>query len=146
MDSDLFLNLGEQRIFIAPNAIKVKTTRVIREKMGDVKSKYSPYNKVPRKPKESGEDWTKRYLDFIGETSKMEEGESPDTYKTRLLNPVDDNLDYTFDALKALAEVFGQGEKVTKDSFEESVIGDVNAFISKILKKAKYPATEFEDS
>lgn len=144
--SDLCLNVGEHRIFIS--RIKVKDTRKVREKMTEIKAKHSPYNKVPRKPEETGEQWTERYLEYIGETNVRGKDEDLESYKLRVLSPtsLEDDLEYMFDILKGIAELFAQGEKVTKDSFEEVDTDEALGFIIKVLKKAKYPTAEFESS
>ena len=145
-DADLFLNLGELRIFIEPNAVTVKKTREIRTAMTAVKAKHSSYTKVPRKPKETSEQWTERYLEYIGQINVRKEKETEAAYLERVLSPtsLEDDLVYTFDVLKALATCFVQGEKVNDQSFECAVLEDVNNFIVRILKKCKYPTTEFE--
>lgn len=146
MDEDLFLNLGEYRIFIEPRSVTVKKTREIRAAMTSVKAKHSAYNKVPRKTKETAEDWTERYLEFISSINIRKEGESEDEYKERVLNPanIEDDLEYLKDVLKGLAGCFGQAEKVNDDSFELLILEEASNFIVRLLKKAKYPTAEFE--
>lgn len=145
-DSDLYVNLGTERIFIGPTDVKVKTTRKIREVMTQIKAKHSPYNKVPRLPNETGEAWTERYLEYIGQTNVMREDEDLEAYKARVLSPssLEDDLEYTKDILRGLAGLFGQDSKVTDENFDEAVLEDVCNFIVKLLKKAKYPTAEFE--
>lgn len=157
-NADLFLNVGAQRIFINPGSITVKMTRKIREAATKVKSKHSPLNKLPRKPNETGEDWTERWIEYIGKTNIKRPEESDEDYKLRILNPtsIEDDLDYLADMLIEIANLFdGQGSKITKTytdennmviegSFEHIVLEEACEFLVKILKKAKYPTLEFE--
>lgn len=159
MDSDLYLNCGTNRIFIGPTAVTVKKTKEIRKIMTEIKAKHSPYNKLSRLAGETGEEWTERYLEYIGNSNVRKENETDDEYKLRVLSPtaLEDDLDYLYDVLKGLASLFdAQDNKITQDVLDENgnviaegtfssvVVEEACNFIIKLLKKAKYPTTEFE--
>lgn len=146
MAGDIFLDLGDKRILINPKDIKVKKTITIRDKVIDVKAKYSPYKKVARHPEETGEKWTERYLEWLGKSAIRAKGEKEEVYFKRVLAPTafDENLAYFRDIVTVIATEFGQGEKVTDESWGEACPEDVTDFIVRILKKCKYPTEEFE--
>lgn len=144
--SDLFVNLGEHRLIINPKEITVGKTKIIRNRVLEIQKKYSPYTKVKRLPNESGEDWTTRYLEYLGQSAVRNEGEKDEDYLNRVLAPTthDENLKYYQDVLAALADEFGQGNKVTDESFDKVCLDDALGLIVKILKKCKFPTNDFE--
>ena len=146
MAGDVFINVGPERIFINMSEINFRRSIPIRDKMTKVKAKHSPYNKVPRHPKETGPDWTARYLEYLGKSAIRNETETDDEYLNRVLAPAgfEENLAYFKDALQAIAEEFNQGHKVTDEGFLDIDPDEYSKFMVRILKKCKYPTEEFE--
>lgn len=144
MDFDYFVIIGGVRLSINPHAITPNHSNKLNEKFTEARIKQHMYSKVPPKKDEKKEDWIKRYNDQIKKEEEKLKDELASDFVKRAIGDYGfkDNQDYMYDCLYAIAEVFDQATKVTKEGFANSSISDMNNFIARVCKKAKVP-TEF---
>ena len=109
-NEDEFLTIGQHDIFLNRKAFKVSDGRKLRELIDSVNADHHPYKKFPRKPKETTEQYLKRFNEHFGIENIREEGESDDKYMTRVSKDTfqEDELDRTFDVLTVIAEYTNQ--------------------------------------
>lgn len=145
-DMNIELVLGSLRLVIKPDDITVRKSKelkqnsleiiedfqkqieVLKEKINNIFDRYE--KDFEKREDESEEEYSRRSKDLLElqqkELDSLEKGDDIFALQQRLL--------------KSLAASFGQGEKVTDDSFESVSIPKMEKFLHEVYSKAKIPA------
>lgn len=148
----LELEVGEHRLVVDDKNILFDTIELLVEKLGEVNLKHSVFGRYPIADNESVEEWSERIKTVIEEMNeklqveKKQEGESLSAFLKRVQDPEISGIanEKYFDALKAIADVFGQGHKVTPESFKKTSAPLAQDFILNVLKKCKLSTSAYE--
>jgi hypothetical protein len=107
--------------------------------LSDANYKLSFFGKHPMADGESEEDWKKRCDAEIEEKNKKQEGETETDYVRRMLKIEATKPEVLFETLVAIAKVFGQEEKFTRERFNVTPYGAMKNFTRDVLKAGGFP-------
>lgn len=132
MAKPLTLAIGTQNLVVDPDTITLKKVKELARAVTEVRVKHSALTKYPRinidvkdekgnvteNRLETMEEYETRVKKELQESNTRVEDESEKDFVKRLQESGDDNQSFLFDQLKAIAQVFGQEDKVTEDAYD----------------------------
>jgi len=139
--ADYYLNIGGNQLTISPFAITPRKSLDLNEKITTLKIKFSPFGKLPPEDGESKEDYEKRFKEHFAKQDEGKDDETAEQFLERMYKSTQhsDNLDYLYECLLAVAEVFGKSGMVNKEAFMDLPMVSVNNFVVNVMTKAKVP-------
>lgn len=138
---DYYLDINGAKMTINPFNITPRMGAMLNEKITNARVAAFVSGKIAPEEGESKTDWIKRFNQHIKEENdKYQEEDAYSFIKRSVSTSVHkDNMQFMFDCLKSISEVFGQESKVTQDGFDNASVELMNNFICRICKKAKVP-------
>ena len=138
---DFYLDIGDKKIVINPSNISKREADKLNRKITQARIKNSAYGKLPPKEGETKPEYDKRYAEWAKEQDAKLKDETMEEFTQRMYSSIayEDNMNYMYDVLCAIAEAYDQGFKVTPEAFLDVPLGQANNFIVRVLNKAKIP-------
>ncbi len=165
MASDIFLNIGTNRLIVNVYSITGNQSKDLNNRL-DLAVMNSLFKDLPPLENESREAYDKRHsawrearaksareekinppttkkkkaaTDEVAEAAKVDEEETLLAFIKSSLNltKYDDQMDYLIDCVKAIAETFGQTNKVNAAALMNEPLFEINNFVAKVCKYAR---------
>lgn len=147
IQGDLFLKVGLNSITVNPSSVTRRMSDSLNQKLTQARIDCSDFKNVPPKAEETKEEYKERVKAWAEEQDKLNKDESADAYLKRQFEYriYDDNMNYMYACVKAIAEMAGQGHKLGEISALDDVpIIQINNFVARVCKVAKVPI-EFQE-
>lgn len=133
MGKPLILPVGNQNLVVDPDNITLKTVKDLARTLNEVQNKYNPLVKHPMQIGETMEEWEKRVKEELKQSNVRKSDETEEEFIKRIMSPSDDNQSLVFDQLEAIAALFGQKEKVTKETYDCIPYIKARTFLNELL-------------
>lgn len=129
----LVLQVGKGRLVVDPDKITLKKIKDLAKAVTEIKIKNSIFARYPMKDNESPADYQKRVNQEIADNPiDKKEDETSEQYVHRIHNSMSSHS-VLFEVLQAIAETFGQGDKLSEDAYDETPYLKVKDFVTSVL-------------
>lgn len=127
------LSIGPHNLVVDPDTITLKKVKELARAVTEVRTKHSLLTKYPMKEGEDMEVYEERVKNELRESNTRKSGETEADFTSRLLSTGTDSQTFLFDQIKAVAEVFGQKDKVEDDAMEFCRYVAAKTFVEDVL-------------
>ena len=132
--ANMVLEIGTNRLVIDPDTITLRKVKALAFAIDEVRAKHSVFREYPMLDKESLEAYRERVSKLLLEKNDKKDDEDAETFLKRIYESKLETQSMLYDQLKAIADQFGQGNKVTEDAWEETPYLGAKNFVSAVLE------------